>query len=370
MSLSIRRRGKAGLWYVRGTVTVHIDGAAERVRVGETALGTHCQREAEAERDKIAAQIRRRYLLPAAERGREKTFGQLIEAYLDGGGEARFLTPIEAALARHPAGEITQDLLDREGRRAYPDAAPSTLRRQWHGPVISILNGARISHTLKKPPEGAWRTVWQSPPQAEAVIRAALAAPPRNRSPYMPALIEFFYGTGAREAEALLLQWDDLYLDYETAILRDTKNGEERSVHLPRRLVASLARLPSRGKGGAVFRTRLGRPFTVRRNSGAALAGIKSAVTAAGFDPHRVTEHTFRHSWATWHHAQNRDMLRLQQRGGWKSLRMVERYAKIPPPGLAADLAKFGWTLEPAEDAAGDSVGHSAGTPPSAAADI
>jgi len=37
--------------------------------------------------------------------------------------------------------------------------------------------------------------------------------------------------------------------------------------------------------------------------------------------------HDLRHTWATWHYAEHRDLIRLQRLGGWKTLSMVTRYA-------------------------------------------
>lgn len=39
----------------------------------------------------------------------------------------------------------------------------------------------------------------------------------------------------------------------------------------------------------------------------------------------------------------DKDLLRLKEQGGWSSLKMVERYAKIAPRGTGAEAAKLGW---------------------------
>ena len=49
------------------------------------------------------------------------------------------------------------------------------------------------------------------------------------------------------------------------------------------------------------------------------------------------TPHDARHTWATWHHAIHRDLLKLKEDGGWSTVTMVERYAKVMPDAYRAD---------------------------------
>jgi integrase len=55
-----------------------------------------------------------------------------------------------------------------------------------------------------------------------------------------------------------------------------------------------------------------------------AFAGACRRAGIADFHPHGC-----RHTWATWHHAANRDLTALQKLGGWKSGQMVLRYAHV-----------------------------------------
>jgi integrase len=339
MPLSKRRHRGGGNWHIRGSLVVWRDGVRETVPFPERTTGTDCADEADAIIGQIEAAARRGHYTDVAP---EPLFGQLIAAYLDGGGQARYLAPVARRLGPLKPSQIVQELLDREGREEYPGVRPQTLRRCWHGPVIAILNAAKIPHALARPAAGRRRVRWLRPDQAEAVIRAAVAGG-RYRNPWAATLVLFLLGTGARLSEALLLDAADLHLDYRCATLRDTKNGTDRVVFLPPRAVAALSLLPSLRTPGPVFRNTYGRPYAVRADSGTDMNVIRSAVARAGLDPERWTAHTFRHTWATWYYAATRDMVALQARGGWSSLAMVQTYAHLAPPMLAADLARHNW---------------------------
>ena len=47
---------------------------------------------------------------------------------------------------------------------------------------------------------------------------------------------------------------------------------------------------------------------------------------------------------ASWHYALQRDLLALKIEGGWSSVALVERYARLLPAGQEAAISEFlGW---------------------------
>jgi integrase len=130
----------------------------------------------------------------------------------------------------------------------------------------------------------------------------------------------------------------------------DTKNGRDRGVPLHPDLVSILAKLPHRE--GCVFRKKgrlvrpagsnsgeyvelLGEPYAPLDpndsrdvSAGSRIKkGFKAATKRAkiiNFRPHDC-----RHTWATWHYQENRDLNMLMHLGGWSSLSMVLRYAHV-----------------------------------------
>ena len=55
-----------------------------------------------------------------------------------------------------------------------------------------------------------------------------------------------------------------------------------------------------------------------------AFAGACKRAGIKDFSPHAC-----RHTWATWHYAENRDLGALKRLGGWKTTAMVMRYAHV-----------------------------------------
>jgi integrase len=53
--------------------------------------------------------------------------------------------------------------------------------------------------------------------------------------------------------------------------------------------------------------------------------------------------HDCRHTWATWHYAANRDIIALMKLGGWKSEKMVLRYAHVNVSHLAGSIDALPW---------------------------
>jgi integrase len=110
-----------------------------------------------------------------------------------------------------------------------------------------------------------------------------------------------------------------------------TKNGEARGVPPHPRVVTALANLKHRD--GEVFRRPDGMAFERPKRLDDTSAGSRIATAFAGAcKPAGIADfhpHDCRHTWATWHYMANRDLGALQRLGGWKSIRMVMRYAHV-----------------------------------------
>ena len=81
-----------------------------------------------------------------------------------------------------------------------------------------------------------------------------------------------------------------------------------------------------------------------RRNEGAGAALIV-AEAAGACSPVRwspcYTPHDLRHTWATWFYAATKDLLLLKDEGGWRTLKMVERYTHLMPSDLVPEIASI-----------------------------
>jgi integrase len=316
MPLRLVQRPKSPYWIIRGTL--------RRIRV-EESTGTSDRRAAEEILIKREAEI-----LEQSIHGRRATatFAAAALSYLEQGGSKRFTAPVIRHFGILPLARVDQDALDQGAKKVYPNASPSTRNRQFYAIASSILHHAAKRGwcpppIIERPPTPPGRIRWLKIDEADSLITAC--------SDHLRPLVIFMLYTGARTGEALWLDWRDVDLNRAHVQFPKTKNGDARGVGLHPRAVAALANL--KGRTSEVFRRPDGKPYSRPRNANDTSAGtrIKTAFKAAcrragivDFHPHDC-----RHTWATWHYQENRDIGGLMKLGGWKSERMVMRYAHV-----------------------------------------
>ena len=342
--LRLYRRPGSEIWYLRGTV------AGQRVY---ESSGTGERRRAEILRARREAELLDRHTFG---RPATLTFAEAALAYLEAGGEARFLGRlIEYFGPRRRLVEIDNAAAQRAAGALYPGAAWSTINRQVIVPISAVYRFAgddvpqRTFRKLRPPHRGAGqRFRWLTPEEAERLIAAA--------APHLVPVVLFLLGTGARTGEALALTRDRLHLATGEAWLEDTKTGDPRMVRTPPRVTAALAEaeLP---EAGQIFRTPKGRGYVIRANGGGQIAqAFAQARTAAGLG-RDVTPHVLRHTWATWFYAQTAAFGELMDLGGWQKADTCNRYRKPAPLDLPGRLLAHGWDFTgQAAGAAG--IGH------------
>ncbi len=328
--LEPKRRPKSPYWVLRGT----IDG--KRVEVSRKWTTAAAARRA------LPGVIAELSADPVGEQG--LTFRQAAATYVTLHPNARFIGPLLRYFGEILVADITNAEMRRAANSIYPKAAPATIRRQLYTPVKAILNLAAEDDLctvpkMRAPAGGNKRTVFFLPEQANALITEL----GRDPNGFLAPMVTFLFGQGCRMSEAITLDGMDVSLEHRFAILRDTKNGEERRVSLIPRVVAALSTLPTIGQPGPVFRRSDGLGFRYGKASGGQIKkAFDRALKPAELDPSRYTPHVCRHSWATWFHAQTKDVRRLQDEGGWKSGEW-QRYTKIGTPTLGTDALRKGW---------------------------
>ena len=316
MPLKLSRRPKTPYWIMRGTI--------RGIRV-EESTGTCDRRAAEEIRAKREAEI-----LSESVYGRRATatFAHAAMSYLENGGSKRFTAPVINWFGTTPLAQIGQDQLDAGAKALFPDASPPTRNRQFFAIASAILHHAAKrgwcpTPLIQRPRSTDPRIRWITIEEADRLVAAC--------SDHLRPLLIFMLYTGARTGEALWLDWSMVDLNRAHVTFPKTKNGEARGVPLHPRVVAELANLKDRD--GEVFRRPDGKPYSRPRNVDDTSAGTRIKTAFAGacrragigdFHPHDC-----RHTWATWHYAENRDLGALMKLGGWKSERMVMRYAHV-----------------------------------------
>lgn len=311
MSLKVTDRHGSPNWYLRGTI---------RGRIVDESTGTGDRRKAEEIRTRREAE-----LLEESINGRRavSTFASAAESYLKQGGEVRYLGALLTHFGDTKLSLIDQTAVDRCAQALKPRAAPSTINRQIHTPISAVLKHAASrglceSRPIERPRQPSGKTRWLTVAEAERLIASSSA--------HLRPLVVFMLYTGARLSEALYLDWDALDLARAHVDFLDTKNGEPRGVPLHPLALSVLANLPHRS--GAVFRKPDGLPYPIKEDGGGQIKTAFKAACRRG-KVRYATPHTLRHTWATWFYQEHRDLARLQELGGWKSLSMVQRYAHV-----------------------------------------
>jgi len=314
--------------------------------------GRRIQRRAQSNDPKLAAEeaatLEAQFLRTAwhGERRGARTFAEAVLAYFEAeprtDATKKRYNRVLRALGDVKLSDIDQDTVtDLRRKLMRPGHKPATVTREIINPLRAVL---RYAHERKwcdqpffvVPSETEGRTLFLLPDEVERLIAAAAS--------HLQPLLIFLAGTGARMGEAMSLSWDGHAIDLVGAraiFWADrTKAKKRRNAELPPRVVAALANLPHRD--GAVFRRPDGEPYTDTRGKcgGQVAKSFARAVRCAGLDP-EITPHVLRHTWATWHYALHKDLLRLKQEGGWSSLSLVERYAHLMPAGYETAIRQL-----------------------------
>lgn len=140
-------------------------------------------------------------------------------------------------------------------------------------------------------------------------------------APHLVPLIRFAVDTGGRVSELLRLDWRYVEMGSKRVRFTDTKNGEDRTVRLCDRALATLASLEPKDSGSV---------FTFR---GKSIESVRTAFNKArkkaGLEDVRF--HDLRHTFASRLVQAGVPLYDVMHMTGHKSLEMVQRYAHLAP---------------------------------------
>jgi len=249
--------------------------------------------------------------------GRRLSFAEAAIAYMEAGGEKRFLAPLLKHFGNSTLADIGQGHIDAAAACLYPNATSATRNRQVYSPISAILKHSGVEKPLKRPKgsQGTPRLTWLRPEEAMRLLDAAEAVDVR-----FGALCTFLLYTGCRLSEALRLKWSEVSLDEGFAYVGKTKNGSPRAVHLPEVAVKSLALLPNDAR--TVFRlSKCGRLYTM----------LNRAAVDAGYEiPDGIAFHIFRHTYGSYlRRYGGLDTSGLVATGAWKSRQAASIYEHV-----------------------------------------
>lgn len=256
------------------------------------------------------------------------TFGAALNMYIDGGGEQRYLMPLLDEWERRLAKDIQPGDVTDLANRLYPNGSGATKNRQVLTPVMAILRFAAkrgkcapilverfpVKRIVKR------RTAtWEWMAQLSEVAR-----------PKLIGLCVFMATTAARVGEALALEWVDVDFEAATALLRDTKNGEDRLATLLPIALEALRALPRRQSEPRVF------PFYDQSD---VARQLRTACRKAGIE-YIPTHGIGRRLFATRMNQAGVNARTAANAGGWKSVRMYQEiYAQPDDEKTAVEKA-------------------------------
>ena len=197
-------------------------------------------------------------------------------------------------------------------------------RREW-GVHLPGGNPVRL---VKLPPMSRPRDRRLSPEEETRLLGILDHSRDKSgvRNKYMHSVFVFAIETACRRGEIVRLRWDDVDLKARTALLRNTKNGEDRRIGLSTKAVEALVALP-RSKDVRVF------PLTTNAIRQAWCRALRRVgIVGLHF-------HDLRHE-ATSRLAVkfNGDVMAMSAMTGHKSLQMLKRYTHLRAEELARRL--------------------------------
>ena len=155
----------------------------------------------------------------------------------------------------------------------------------------------------------------------------------KSRNKLLYPVFQFAIETAARQNEILSLTWQHVNLDRKFALLKETKNGEERAAPLSSKAVDVLNALPKPKLPGK--RNPTDRPFPIDRTC--LLSAFRYACQRAKIQD--FTWHDLRHE-AMSRLSEKNDfsILELASISGHKTLQMLKKYTHLQAEKLAAKM--------------------------------
>ena len=280
--LTYRPRGKNGIFYIRGQVSL----GDKRIDVKEFSSGTS---------DKDAAS----HLM------------------------AEYETKLRHQLMFGPAAAIASGVM--------ADAFASYLSKA-KSPHASDIKPIKFNNE---------RVRWLEKDERDRLIASYV--------PHVQPIATMLAFHGPRCQDALQIQWGTKGVDMKREAIRFYHEKTETVSNVPMHARVKDVLLPiwedrGRPKSGHVFLNRFGEPYQDTRL--APIPGgnpLKSAHSTAceRAEIDDFTVHDWRHHWASHCVMAGIDLITIMKMGGWKSLRMVQRYASVGVEHMRASINKL-----------------------------
>ena len=331
--LTIRRRGK--YFHVRGSVRV----GRETRFVKEHSCGTDRRDDANDYKAKLEADIRHEILHGAGGRTHSVTIADAGLRYMGRPGGVRSydlwrLNQINEVVGHYTIARAAEAWTEFRRVRCG-DIQPTTAQRfrSTFRAAINYLADAEGFDPPGLPKRAKGERIDKK--RICFLVNQAADRLIKSYAEHVQPIAMTLRWQGLRIGEALRVRWEHINWKANSIFIAESKNGEARTVAMHRKVRRALHGLfvaqGSPGEG-AVFLTQRGEPYHDPRlykfPSGSPIKKAHAtACRRAGIEDFHV--HDWRHHWACQCVMAGIDLETIRQEGGWKSLRMVERYATV-----------------------------------------
>jgi len=343
--LSIRTRGRHGIYYIRGSVGL----GEKKILVKEFSTGTSDRDAAAHLMAEHETKLRHQLMFGPAALVAQGTIAQAFDSYLS---KAKPPCPSDVLRIGKLNGLIG-DLSLREPKQAWEQFRRAYL--SGHDPAgqdryRSVFQAAiNVHHDLHDLPPLRIKAI----PFNNERVRF-LSKEDRDRlmaayTPHIQPIITMLAFHGPRIQTALQIPWGVEGVDMKEGAIRlnHSKNAIIRSVPMHPRVADVLRPIwEQRGQPtkGHVFLNRFGEPYQDTRKAN--IPGGNpirnqhaTACQRAGIED--FTVHDWRHHWASHCVMAGIDLITIMNMGGWKSLRMVQRYSSVSVEHMRESINKL-----------------------------
>lgn len=163
----------------------------------------------------------------------------------------------------------------------------------------------------------------------------------KKRSPQLHSMALLALYCGLRAGEIFSLQGSDIDFDKGTLLLRDTKNGRNRTAYMPDFIQEHIRQLPEITPNELIFKTSKG--TKIKFLSKTFFRVVEDLGLNEGVDDPRnkVVFHSLRHTYASWLVAKGVDLYTVMELMGHSSIVMTERYSHIREEALKEAVNNF-----------------------------
>jgi integrase len=342
--LSVRQRRKGGTYYVRGQVMI---GSLTRA-IDEHSTGTTDVKMAQAYAARLESQLHKELLVGPQVRVATATLADAAALYLakPGGHNNDTVWRVEqicAQISSYALPDMKAGWQQFIVKRCA-GLAPATVER-FRSVVQAILN--HYAEAFDAPVPKLRKIRFQNQIARFLILEERDRLIGAYAAHVQPIILMLAY-QGCRTQEALQLQWRHVDLEKQTLYFARTKNGEPRMVPMHRVVAQALGALHRRhgtpAPSGHVFLNIRGQPYQDTRD--AKLPGgnplkraHETACKRADITSFRI--HDWRHHWASHAVMAGLDIETIRRLGGWKDLRMLQRYASVSVEHMRAAMAKI-----------------------------